>query len=165
LGLQPGLLGVVIGFAEVGFIGALLARPIRQRLGLRTTLITMVLIDGVGVASLLLAQVGLPYLFFFLSLAVVAFSVPVYNVNQVSYRQALADVGMQGRMNATMRTFVWGTLPLGSLVGGALATVLGVQVTIAICAAMGGLAAISLLPLRERTTEAGGDGNRTATNP
>jgi len=164
LGLQPGLLGVVIGFAEIGFLGALLARPIRQWLGLRATLITMVLIDGLGVASILLAQIGLPYLFFFLSLAVVAFSVPVYNVNQVSYRQALADVGMQGRMNATMRTFVWGTLPLGSFVGGILATAFGVQATIAISGAMCGLAALSLLPLREcATTEAGGSGNRTRT--
>jgi hypothetical protein len=30
---------------------------------------------------------------------------------------------MQGRMNASMRWIVWGTMPLGSLLGGALATV------------------------------------------
>jgi hypothetical protein len=51
----------------------------------------------------------------FASTAIVAISVSIYNVNQVSYRQALVDVRKQGRLNATVRTFVWGTLPLERL--------------------------------------------------
>jgi MFS family permease len=45
-----------------------------------------------------------------------------YNITQVSYRQAITPERMQGRMNATMRWIVWGTMPIGALLGGALAT-------------------------------------------
>ena len=44
----------------------------------------------------------------------------VYNINQVSFRQAITPRRMQGRMNATMRFIVWGTIPIGSIVGGML---------------------------------------------
>jgi len=40
------------------------------------------------------------------------FTAVVYNVNQVSFRQAITPLDMQGRMNATMRFIVWGTMPL-----------------------------------------------------
>ena len=39
------------------------------------------------------------------------FSVVLYNVNQVSLRQAITPARLQGRMNASMRWFVWGTIP------------------------------------------------------
>ena len=45
-----------------------------------------------------------------------------YNITQVSYRQAITPQRMQGRMNASMRWIVWGTMPIGSLLGGAIAT-------------------------------------------
>ena len=41
----------------------------------------------------------------------------IYNISQVSYRQAITPNRMLGRMNATMRFMVWGTMPLGSLTG------------------------------------------------
>ncbi len=44
----------------------------------------------------------------------------IYNVNQVSLRQAITPDRMLGRMNATMRFIVWGTIPIGALVGGVL---------------------------------------------
>ena len=50
------------------------------------------------------------------------FTVVVYNIVQVSYRQAICPPRLQGRMNSVMRFIVWGTIPLGTLVGGALAT-------------------------------------------
>ena len=45
-----------------------------------------------------------------------------YNITQVSLRQAITPERMQGRMNASMRWIVWGTMPIGSLIGGAIAT-------------------------------------------
>jgi hypothetical protein len=45
---------------------------------------------------------------------------------------------MLGRMNATMRFIVWGTIPIGMIVGGAIATVAGVTTAIWI-GAIGGL--------------------------
>lgn len=150
LHLQPGVLGVVFGLAEVGFVGALLSVRVCDRLGLRVTLMVALLLAAAGVGGLLFAQLGAPYVALFLSSAVTSIAVPVYNVNQLSYRQALVDVRMQGRMNATMRTFVWGTMPVGALVGGYLGGLIGIPATIAIGAALCGLAALWLIPLRER---------------
>jgi predicted MFS family arabinose efflux permease len=59
-----------------------------------------------------------------------SFSAVVYNVGQVSYRQAITPLTMQGRMNATMRFIVWGAMPLGSVIGGLLASVISVRATI-----------------------------------
>ena len=50
-----------------------------------------------------------------------------YNITQVSLRQAITPERLQGRMNASMRWIVWGTIPLGTLVGGALATAYGLR--------------------------------------
>ena len=47
-------------------------------------------------------------------------------------------------MNATMRFIVWGTIPLGSIVGGALGNVIGLHATIWV-GAIGGL--IAFIPV------------------
>ena len=54
-----------------------------------------------------------------------SFGIIVYNINQASFRQLLCPPRLLGRMNATMRFIVWGTLPLGGLLGGALGAWLG----------------------------------------
>ena len=141
---------MVDGLAEIGFVGALFSTRVRKGIGLRATLISALLLGSAGAAAMLFARLGIPYVIIFLSSAVVAISIPIYNVNQVSYRQALIHVRMQGRMNATMRTFVWGTVPLGSVIGGYLGTLVGVPTTIAVGALLSGVAALWLIPLRER---------------
>jgi MFS family permease len=150
LHLQPGLLGLADGLGEIGFLGALLSTRVRNRLGLRSTLVLGLAAGGIGTATMLLAQAGQPYVVLFFSTAIVAISIPIYNVNQISYRQALVNVRLQGRMNATIRTVVWGTLPLGALAGGFLATAIGVPDTIASGAALTVLSSVWLFPLRER---------------
>jgi hypothetical protein len=52
---------------------------------------------------------------------------------------------MLGRMNATMRFVVWGTLPIGSLVGGALGEAIGLRPTLWVAAAGGAFAVVPLL--------------------
>jgi hypothetical protein len=44
--------------------------------------------------------------------------------------QTLTPERMLGRLNATRRFIVWGTIPLGSLAGGALASVIGLHATL-----------------------------------
>jgi MFS family permease len=61
---------------------------------------------------------------------ILSFGIPVYNINQVSLRQAIAPTHIQGRMNATMRFIVWGTIPIGSLIGGVLGTSIGLRSTL-----------------------------------
>ena len=66
----------------------------------------------------------------------------VYNVAQVSYRQAVTPPHLLGRMNASTRFIVWGVMPLGALAGGGLATVIGVRPTMYVAAAGGSLAVL-----------------------
>ena len=67
-----------------------------------------------------------------------------WNINQVSLRQAITPPRMQGRMNATMRFIVWGTIPLGAIIGGALGDLIGLHATIWV-GAIGGL--LAFLPV------------------
>jgi predicted MFS family arabinose efflux permease len=74
----------------------------------------------------------------------------VYNTAQVSYRQAICPPELLGRMNASVRWIVWGTMPLGALFGGALATGIGLRPTLYVAAA-GGVASglfVFFSPLR-----------------
>jgi len=54
----------------------------------------------------------------------------IYNVTQISLRQAITPERLQGRMNSVMRFIVWGTIPLGSIIGGALASQIGLKQTL-----------------------------------
>jgi MFS family permease len=76
---------------------------------------------------------------------VFGFTVVVYNIVQVSYRQAICPPRLQGRMNSVMRFMVWGTIPLGTLAGGALATWIGLRETIVVGAIGGASAFLWLL--------------------
>jgi hypothetical protein len=58
---------------------------------------------------------------------------------------------MQGRMNATMRFIVWGTIPIGGIIGGAIATVSGVSTAIWVGALGSFLAVIPLVITPVRT--------------
>jgi predicted MFS family arabinose efflux permease len=69
-----------------------------------------------------LAPQSSPIPFLIAAQAITSFGLPVYNVTQVSLRQAITPERLQGRMNSVMRFIVWGVMPLGSLIGGAIAT-------------------------------------------
>jgi predicted MFS family arabinose efflux permease len=78
----------------------------------------------------------------------------VYNVSQVSLRQAITPDNMLGRMNATMRFLVWGTMPIGALIGGALGGVIGLRETLFVAAGGATLAFLFVLlsPVRSLRT-------------
>ena len=76
--------------------------------------------------------------------------VVLFTITQVSFRQGLCPPDLLGRMNATMRFLVWGTLPLGGAIGGVLGTLIGVRATLLVAAIGGALAflPVFLSPLR-----------------
>jgi predicted MFS family arabinose efflux permease len=77
--------------------------------------------------------------------------VPIYSVPALSLRQAITPNHLQGRVTATMRFIGWGTLPLGSLIGGALGGAIGLRATIGL-AVVGTLVAVTwfvLSPVRK----------------
>jgi MFS family permease len=140
LGLSPGVIGLVFSIGSIGsLLAAFTSNRISRRFGIGPTSIVMAALFGP--ASLLIAfaphgNAAIPFLV--LAVFVFGFSVVVYNITQVSYRQAICPPRLQGRMNSVMRFIVWGTIPLGSLASGALASVIGLQETIIVGAIGGG---------------------------
>jgi len=136
LKLTPATIGIVFSVGNVGALaGALSASMLARRFGVGRVIVAAPLLAGIGTLPVVFATVGfaLPPLVFGAFLG--AMANPIYNINQVSLRQAIVPLRLQGRMNATMRFVVWGTIPLGGLAGGVLGQFLGLRPAIAIGAA------------------------------
>jgi len=130
LHLAPGVVGVVFAVGSVGgLLGAIFAGPIQARLGVGMTLLVSILGGGLVMATPLAAYTYAPVFLSILFFVEFLIGAP-YNIVQVSLRQAITPDRVQGRMNATMRTIVWGTIPIGSVLGGLLAGFIGVPETI-----------------------------------
>ena len=125
LGLRPGVIGLVFAVSSIGYLVGALARepplaPLRGRADDR--------LGAAGSVSLLLlalAPASNPIPFLIAAQAISGMGVPIYNITQVSFRQAITPERLQGRMNSVMRFIVWGVMPLGALLGGALASWVG----------------------------------------
>ncbi len=145
LGLPPAVIGLIYAVAGPGaLLGALFAGGIARRFGLGTTIVGSIFVSGLSSLLIPLAQGPAPLVTGILLLASFVGGIcnPVYNINQVSLRQAITPDRVQGRMNASMRFIVWGTIPIGALLGGALGQLLGLYPTIAamaLCSLLGPL--------------------------
>jgi MFS family permease len=145
LGLQPATIGLIFGIGNIGaLLAAWLSSRVPQWFGVGPTIIGAIAISAGGALLVPLAPKENPVPLLILSGALGIFGGVIYNVNQVSLRQAITPDRMLGRLNATMRFIVWGTIPIGSLIGGALATAIGLLPTIWI-GALGGL--LSIVPV------------------
>ena len=58
-----------------------------------------------------------------------SFTVLLYNITQVTFRQRITPPRLLGRMNASVRFVVWGVMPIAALLSGILGTWLGVVPT------------------------------------
>jgi len=135
LGLTPGLVGLAFGLGSTGLLaGAMLSAPLARRFGVGPVVVGSMFVTGPA-ALLLVFLPSTPWAagaILLVSQFLMGFSAVVYNVNQVSFRQAITPLDMQGRMNATMRFIVWGTMPVGSVAGGILASFLPLRTTVLI---------------------------------
>jgi len=152
LHVRPADTGLLIAAAGLGGVaGGVLSGRLSRRIGSARIIWFSVLVLGFPEFLAPLAEPGWRVVLFPLGLAVSWFSGVVYNVAQVSYRQAICPPRLLGRMNAAVRWVVWGTLPLGGLLGGALGTAVGVRTTLWIAFAGSWLAGwwVFFSPLRK----------------
>jgi MFS family permease len=145
LHLGPAALGFAIAVGGVGnMIGSSLAPRIGRRLGLGRTFIGAVLILTFSFALIPMAQGPAPWPLAFLMvsqlLGDIAFA--TYLVNELTLRQTVAPEHMLGRVNAAMQLMGRGVYPIGAILGGFLAGILGIRATLAIGA--GGLLCSSI---------------------
>jgi MFS family permease len=141
LELSAGVIGIVFSVGSAGsLVAAFSAMRLSNRFGIGPTTIGVGLLWGPAALLVAFAPAGnaaIPFLV--ASVFLFGFTVVIYNIVQVSYRQAICPPRLQGRMNSVMRFIVWGTIPIGSLIGGALGTWLGLRETLVIGAVGGAL--------------------------
>ena len=147
LELSAGVIGIAFSVGSAGSLAAAFtAMRISNRFGIGPTTIASAVLWGPSTLLLAFAPVGnaaIPLLVG--TVFVSGFSIVIYNIVQVSYRQAICPPRLQGRMNSVMRFIVWGTIPIGALVGGALGTWIGLRETIAVGAIGGSLAVLWII--------------------
>lgn len=142
LHLSPFEIGAVMALGSCGSIGgALVVSRIQGWLGVGSTILGSVALTTLGALAIPLAPPSFPMPVLVFALAAMGFAAVTYNVTQVSLRQTITPERLQGRMNAAMRWVVWGTIPLGSLVGGVIAQAFGLHTALWI-GAIGALCAI-----------------------
>ncbi|MFE7122107.1 MFS transporter [Streptomyces sp. NPDC057654] len=135
LDLPPAAIGLMLSSSAVGGLaGALCAGRLARGLGQARIIWLSALVSGPFALLWPLAGHGAAAALFAVGSAVVFFGAVVYNVAQVSFRQLLCPPRLLGRMNATTRFLVWGTMPLGALAGGAVAGAYGPRAAVWVCA-------------------------------
>lgn len=145
LGVSAGIIGLIMATSAIGgLVGSFIANRIAQRLGQGPTIWVSILVGAP--LGFVVPFVHKDWTLVLLAVAQIFWwgTVVVYNITQVSFRQGLCPPHLLGRMNATMRFLVWGTMPLGGLLGGVLGEKVGVRETLLI-AAIGG--ALTWLPV------------------
>jgi MFS family permease len=129
LGLSPAALGGALSAASVGgLLGALVGERAARLVG-EARLIPVSAVAMVLPTALVPLAGVLPWpptLSLVAGLGTSFFAMVIYNIATVSFRQRLCPPRLLGRMNASVRFIVWGSMPIGGLLGGWLGTTLGV---------------------------------------
>ncbi len=165
---SAGVVGLLLtGGGVGGVIGALLAGRIAIRFGQARTIWLSLVATQPFVLLIPLAGHGWLLSLYAIGWLAYGFGGVVYNIAQVSFRQAICPDRLLGRMNASVRFLVWGTIPLGSLLGGVLGTAIGVRDALWVGAAGIVLAPVFVLlsPLRGLRDLPTGDQQATSRPP
>ena len=133
LGLSAGAIGITYAF---GGLGCVLASAFAERLSNRFG-VGPVIVHGLTLTALAWQAFGLisgpvwmATLIVGCTMLVFDFGAVLFGINYLALRQAITPDRLLGRMTATMRFLTVAVAPLGSLVGGALATAIGLRATL-----------------------------------
>ena len=113
------LIFAILGTAGAvgGTLGGILGPKISKRLGSGPSLY-LTLLSG-PLVSLIIGLSSSWQLFWLLTAISTVFAV-LWNVITVSLRQSIIPTELLGRVNSVYRFFAWGSIPIGTLIGGAL---------------------------------------------
>ncbi|HEY7606966.1 MAG TPA: MFS transporter [Actinomycetes bacterium] len=141
--------GILLATLGVGSVlGTWLAVPAERRLGRVRVLVLSVLLSA---ATMFVPVLTSSAVLIGTSFVVSGVAMVLWNVVTVSLRQRITPDRLLGRMNATYRLVGWGTMPIGSFLGGALAQWLGLRSTFLVA---GGLVLVTLAGFRLVTESA-----------
>jgi MFS family permease len=132
MGLSEVGYGLLITAMAVGGIaGTLIEEHLERRIGRSNVMFTTVTV--VGVTYLIPVFTAEPAV---IAAGMVAQGAVfmMWNIVTVSLRQRMTPDRLLGRVNATYRLFAWGAMPVGAIVGGLVAELLGLRWVFAIAA-------------------------------
>jgi MFS family permease len=128
VGVRPGVAGLLLAAGSVGgIVGAVLARRVARAVGTARALWLPMALTAPAALLVPLTEDGVRLACFVVGIFVLEAGVLIYNVTIVAWRQAYVPPALLGRVVATMRFLLFGTIPLGGLLGGALAGWIGVR--------------------------------------
>ena len=154
LGLSAGAIGLTYAFGGVGcMLAAALAERLSARFGVGPVIVHGLILTALGwqAFGLVSGPPGVATLALGLAMLIFDFGGVLYGINYLSLRQAITPDRLLGRMTATMRFLTVAAAPLGSLAGGALATLIGLRatlLTIGVLGVMLAAAAVVWSPVR-----------------
>ncbi|TNC28479.1 MFS transporter [Amycolatopsis alkalitolerans] len=134
--LSPGEIGLVNTTGLVGaLVGACYGRRAGQWFGEARLLWVSGVLIAAGYVLMALTRPGWAVACYPVGNFVTSFGIVVANILQVSYEQAVTPERLRGRVTATTRFLIFGTAPVGSLLGGALASTAGLRTVMWVAAA------------------------------
>jgi len=132
VGFDPGILGLIFAVGGVSsFLGAIVAGRL-----------TRFAVGGVMVATLFMAALGEAFiplataanavgiLFLVMQQLIGDSALTIYDINQVSLRQAIAPAHVLGRVNACVRVTEFGALLVGTVLAGVIGEAIGPRNTL-----------------------------------
>ncbi|WP_271782638.1 MFS transporter [Aquimarina algiphila] len=146
LKLSPFEYGIILSMGNIGAIlGTFINKIIVNKFYLGKVLAISSILPGISLLILPFVQGEYAMYIIGLSLSLAGLNIAVFNINQISLRQAITPLNLMGRMNATIRFIIWGTVPLGAFLGGLLGEQIGVRNTLLVAAIGSVLSSIPIL--------------------
>ncbi|MFI6390702.1 MFS transporter [Nonomuraea sp. NPDC050540] len=163
---SPALLGILLAADGAGtLIGAALTTRITARFGSARALIAAGFVSVAGALVLPLGA-GVPgFVAFAAGSAVFAAGVVVLSVVTRTYRQLASPPELLPRVMATVRFVSWGAIPIGGLLAGGVAGVLGGRATLLLFAVVAAAVPLILLFSRVRRLRDLSDHQHAAMSP
>lgn len=155
LALSSGTIGTIVALTAAGAIaGAAIGDRVERALGRLRTMAVAVLAIAVSYGCLpLMVVLPVPRIPLLIVAALLGgLGVITYSINAIATRQERTPDRLLGRVNVSFRLIVFGTMPLGALLGGWIGQVAGIHAALEIGGFATGAGALWLLPLARRRT-------------
>jgi len=149
LALDPLTIGLIISLGGIaGFFGAMVAKPVADKLGLRNTLIITALLGQLADFAIPFAAAFPQHGIALLSLQQIAgdFFMTIFVIQAISLRQREMPDHVLARANATFQLLTGMAIPFSALMAGPISMWIGITNTLWI-AAIGGVLALPVLLL------------------
>lgn len=168
VGVNAGVVGGLLAVMSCGGVaGAMLATRTTRHFGTARGLLLCVWCTSPFALLIPLTSHGGGLVWFVVGAVVVEAGTVASNVIFGAFRQAYCPPALLGRVVASTRFLIFGTIPIGALLGGILGTALGLRETIWIASTLSMLSVVILIigPLRKQRNLPVHPAHSTALNP